>query len=58
MLRSGSTSVLGHTYSSMTTSTPRSSEEVDVADLQGPQQHDGMVLKVEEEEVEAPQENP
>ena len=40
----------------MTTSTPRSSEEVDVVDLQGPQQHDGMVLKVEDQEVEAPQE--
>ena len=39
----------------MTTPTARSSEEVDVADLHGPQQHDGVVQKEELEEVEAPQ---
>ena len=39
----------------MTTSTARSSEEVDVVDLHGLQQHDGVVLKLEGEEVEAPQ---
>ena len=58
VLRSGSTSVFGHTYGLMTTSTPRSSEVEDVADLHGPQQHDGVVLKLEDQEVEAPQEDP
>ena len=58
VLRSGSTSVLGHTYSSMTTPTARSSEEVDVVDPHGLQQHDGVVQKMEQQEVEAPHTNP
>ena len=49
-----STSVVGHTYGWWRTSTPRSSEVVDVVDPRELQQHDGVVVEKEEERLEAP----
>ena len=58
VLRSGSTSVLGHTYGLMTTTTTTFQRGGGRSRSSGPQQHDGVVLQVELEEVEAPQRIP